>query len=71
MKKLDDMNKLKKIKFDLMKIDVEGFELNVLKGSIRTLRNIDCVIIEFHNNDMYLEYNNTKIHKFLSQKGFF
>jgi len=30
----------------LIKIDVEGFEINVLKGAMRTLKNSDYVMIE-------------------------
>jgi len=31
---------------DILKIDVEGFELNVLQGAIRVLSRTDCVLLE-------------------------
>lgn len=34
---------------DLMKIDVEGFELDVLKGAAATLARVDTVLIEFNH----------------------
>ena len=34
---------------DLMKIDVEGFELDVLKGASKTLNSVDAVLIEFNH----------------------
>lgn len=34
---------------DLMKIDVEGFELDVLKGALATLARVDTVLIEFNH----------------------
>lgn len=34
---------------DLMKVDVEGFELDVLKGGIKTLPSVDTVLIEFNH----------------------
>ncbi|WP_022705044.1 FkbM family methyltransferase [Pseudorhodobacter ferrugineus] len=34
---------------DLMKIDVEGFELDVLKGAEATLARVDTVLIEFNH----------------------
>ena len=34
---------------DLMKIDVEGFELDVLAGAATTLRTVDVVLIEFNH----------------------
>lgn len=48
MVKLDDFQiKLPSIKIDIMKIDVEGFELNVLKGGEKFITsNVDIIIIE-------------------------
>jgi len=50
--KLDTILTKAKIKPDVIKIDVEGEELNVLKGSIRTLRNgVRLLIIELHSKN--------------------
>jgi FkbM family methyltransferase len=48
LKKLDDISReLPSQFFDIVKIDVEGFELNVLKGGIEFFKNsVDTVIIE-------------------------
>ena len=44
IKKLDDFIALEKIQPDLIKIDVEGFEQEVLKGSIKTLKENSPII---------------------------
>lgn len=38
---------------DLMVIDTQGYELEVLKGSTRTLRNIKWLIFEYWQNEAY------------------
>ena len=37
----------------LLKIDVEGYELNVLKGSNNTIKKIKLILIENQFFDMY------------------
>jgi FkbM family methyltransferase len=37
----------------LLKIDVQGFELNVLKGAVNTFSKIDFIYLEFSNNKQY------------------
>lgn len=47
------------VEMDILKIDVEGFEYNVLKGSeqiIKTLRP-KVIQVEIHLNDQYKNYN--------------
>jgi len=47
IKDMDSLNdKINWIPKTLMKIDVQGFEINVLKGTISSLNNIDVIIIE-------------------------
>lgn len=53
---LDSMN-LKNV--DYIKIDVEGFELDVLKGAINTIKN-NSPIIEFEYNGLSLKHYNIK-----------
>lgn len=47
-----------KIKVDLLKIDVEGFEAEVLKGCQDILKSKPCLVIEIHN-PMLDAYNTT------------
>jgi len=47
VKKLDDWCKSQLITPNLLKIDVEGHELEVLRGGIETLKNISVVQFEF------------------------
>lgn len=48
--RLDDLNLLPAGQsVDLMKIDVEGFELDVLKGAPETLKNTKIVLVEFNH----------------------
>jgi len=55
----------------LMKIDVQGFEINVLKGAISSLNNIDVIIIETLFVELY--ENQTQfddIYSFLVKRNF-
>ena len=38
---------------DLLKVDVQGFEGEVLAGAVRTLRNVDAVMVEISLYDFY------------------
>ena len=54
----------------ILKIDTEGFELNVIKGAQETLQKTKIIIIEFQLNDMYLDYDAKKIEDFLAANNF-
>ena len=62
------LNKIKKI--DLLKVDTEGHEYEVLKGIERAIKNIRYILIEFHNDKIYLSYNPKKIHNHLIKNNF-
>jgi FkbM family methyltransferase len=56
----------------LMKIDVEGFETEVLKGAEATLNqsSLKAIIIELNGSGARYGYNEEEIHQFLISKGF-
>ena len=58
--------------FDVLKIDVEGFELNVLKGANLLLSSnlIRYIVIEIQEEGSYLDYSPLEIEKYLDNKGF-
>tara|TARA_A100001035_G_C27686147_1_gene455474 strand:- start:201 stop:887 length:687 start_codon:yes stop_codon:yes gene_type:complete len=58
--------------FDVLKIDVEGFELNVLKGANLLLSSnlIRYIVIEIQKEGSYLGYSPLEIEKYLDNKGF-
>ena len=58
--------------FDVLKVDVEGFELSVLKGAKRLFQSelIKYVVIEFQKEDSYLGYSPNDIEKYLDEMGF-
>ena len=62
------LNNIKKI--DLVKIDTEGHEYKVLKGIQGNIKNIRYILIEFHNDKIYLSYNHKKIHSYLIKNNF-
>ena len=69
--KLSNFLKQKKIKeVDLIKIDTEGHELNVLIGVEKEIKNIRYILIEFHNNKIYQNYNSSKVHRYLIKNNF-
>jgi FkbM family methyltransferase len=55
---------------EILKIDTEGFELNVLEGAKESLQKTNIIIIEFQLNDMYLNYNPKKIEDILKKNNF-
>lgn len=69
---LDDYFFQKKIKkIDLLKIDTEGHEYFVLKGSIKTLPAIKYIYFEHHYDDMLKKnYTFSDIHNFLKTNKF-
>jgi FkbM family methyltransferase len=78
-KKLDDFNFFEN-KISLLKIDVEGFELNVFKGSEKTLGSTNCIYFEcverlyqnygYSFNDLFdfLINHDYKIYKFIQKQ---
>ena len=41
------------IKYNFLNIDVQGYELEVLKGATKTLENIDAMILEVNRDEVY------------------
>ena len=55
----------------LLKIDVEGYELNVLNGSINIIKNqVKFILIERQFFNQYEDVSNKKIEKFLKKHNF-
>jgi FkbM family methyltransferase len=70
-KLLEIIKKNKTKKIDLLKIDTEGHELQVLKGVGPYMKKkINYILIEFHNSDIFLNYNANKIHNYLKTNNF-
>lgn len=68
MKKLDDYNYKN---YNMMVVDVQGYELEVFRGGIKTLQNIDYIFCEVNCDEVY--EGNAKIEEvdeFLFQQGF-
>ena len=64
---LDNFFSKKKLLKTLLKIDVEGYEMNVLLGSKKVLKRIDMILIEKQN----LKNNNfDQCHRYLLKKNF-
>ena len=74
MNKLDNLN----LYADIIKIDVEGFEAEVLRGGSNTINNAKCIIIETHSKSLQaevadllskMEFNLSKIIKNYASKN--
>ena len=69
--KLDLFTKKRKLnKIDLLKIDTEGHELNVVKSGLKTLKKTSYLLIEFRQNDLYLNYSSQALHKIVLKNNF-
>ncbi len=70
-KKLDEIFLSKKINNIFLKIDVEGFELNVLKGAKKLLfKKVKYVLIEKHFFQLYENNSTNKVDLFLKKNNF-
>ena len=69
IKQLDRVFVKQKI-VDLIKIDVEGYETKVIKGGLKTLIKTKVILIEYHKDDLYLNYDPKEIHKKLISLNF-
>ena len=71
IKKLDEVLRNKNLKDCLLKIDVEGYELNVLNGSINTIKNqVKFILIEKQFFNQYQGVSHEKIEKLLKKHNF-
>jgi FkbM family methyltransferase len=69
IRRFDDVMVLPHI--SLLKIDVEGYELFVLKGMEKNLNNCDLIYFEYSpNNTLKYDYDAIKIIKYLESKAF-
>jgi FkbM family methyltransferase len=70
MTKLDNIE-LDLNKYNFINIDVQGYELEVFKGAIKTLENVDYIISEINRDELYKGcVKIEELSKFLSNFGF-
>ncbi len=70
--KLEDLIKKKKLNnIDLLKIDTEGHEKEVLKGLGKKINIIKAILIEIHNDNIYLKYSSSEINRYLLKNKFY
>jgi len=55
---------------DMIKIDVEGYEMEVLKGATKSLRNTQYLMIELNNNTKKYGSNNIEVEEYIQSLGF-
>ena len=55
---------------DMIKIDVEGYEMEVLKGAKKTLQGTQYLMIELNNNTKKYGSSNNNVEKYISDIGF-
>ena len=67
--KIDNFIKKNKLP-DFIKIDVEGYEEEVLKGMKNNLKKIKMIMIEFHFDGQYKNYNTSRLHNTLIKNNF-
>ena len=70
MKKLDNFD-CNLESYNFINIDVQGYELEVFKGSSKTLNNIDYIIAEINRDELYKDCAKVdELKEFLGQYGF-
>ncbi len=57
---------------DIIKIDTEGFEFEILRGTTRNFKKVKLILFEHHYDDMITKnYNFSHINQLLNQNNFF
>ncbi len=70
-KATNTIKKLRIKKIDLLKIDTEGYELNVIKGFEKDITKVKIILFEHHYDLMIRkEYTFSIINSYLKNKGF-
>jgi FkbM family methyltransferase len=70
MRKLDNIE-LNLENYNFINIDVQGYELEVFKGSRNTLKHIDYIIAEINREELYKNCSQiSDLKEFLSEYGF-
>ncbi len=64
------LDKLQIKHVDMIKIDVEGYEMEVLKGAEKTLDSVKYLMIELNNNTKKYGSSNLEIEKHIGSLGF-
>ncbi len=63
--------KFNKKKYDLIKLDTQGSELNILKGGIKTLKKTKYLITEIHFKNYNIgSASHKELNSFLENNGF-
>ena len=68
--KISKLDSLGYNNIDLIKIDVEGFEMEVLKGAEKTLENVQYIMIELNGNSQRYGSSKRDIKEHLKSLGF-
>ncbi len=72
VKKLDDLLSLPSKQKIIMKLDVQGYEKEVLMGAIKNLKKIDYILVELSSSSVYKKQSTKRnIVKFLKNNNFF
>ena len=72
VKKFDDLLSLSSKKKTIMKLDVQGYEKQVLLGASKNLKKIDYILIELSSSGIYKKQSTKKnIVSYLKKKKFF
>ena len=66
----DNFTQSKRDDVDVIKIDVEGYEMEVLKGALETLKTTKYLMIELNNNTKKYGSNNIDVENYLKELGF-
>jgi methyltransferase, FkbM family len=67
---IDNIFKEIELSNSLLKIDVEGFEINVLKGSSKKLKEISYILVENQFGNHYKNNNTVSVYEFLKDNNF-
>ena len=68
--KIDTYIEKNNLKFDFVKIDVEGLELKVLKGFQKNISKTKFIMVEYHKDNLYENLKSEDVDIFLKQNNF-